>query len=151
MEGQGEIGNGYDDGETRNECRRMRWKRGPKKRWGRTRRGRTTVVRETFQAIDRTDANARIIERATHYPVIRPTASGIIGNSLLCLDGAVFNEILNESTAFRRWQCANRVTDGNSKGIEPYWLAGRLIRRWSATIRVASGVSTRNLLAVVPE
>lgn len=34
---------------------------------------------------------SRIIERETHYPVIRPVASGAIGNSLLCLVGAVFN------------------------------------------------------------
>lgn len=41
---------------------------------------------------------SRIIERGTHYPVIRPVASGAIGNSLLCLVGAVFNGwVVNES------------------------------------------------------
>lgn len=64
----------------------------------------------------------RIIERGTHYPVIRSAASGAIGNSLPCLVGAVFNGwVANESAlgAFENGgQRQRRRYRNNDQGVE---------------------------------
>lgn len=59
----------------------------------------------------------RIIERGTHYPVIRSAASGIIGNSLLCLVGAVFNVHLKSTEISRECvEVVQKKTERQSDG-----------------------------------
>lgn len=72
---------------------------------------------------------------ATHYPVIRPTGSAIIGNSLLrCLVEAVFNGLLNESRAGVHRRDDSALT-------RDLWIISSIVSRFIKTRRTSSSIN----------
>lgn len=99
--------------------RKRKWIRrnrvGERRRRGGRERGRKVKEKrrmnegETFQPIEKCDrAECRAYYWATHYPVIRPTGSAIIGNSYCAASPYLTASWMSlEPRSPARWQCAN--------------------------------------------